>query len=364
MAGIVRRLRENPSAVRRAAIADVLVALLVPGSAALAGLVLAEALPAKGGDPSYSMPRLAALAAGLVLLIAAVVWRRKVRRGSGTLFSVQLLDEEMEDRHQEATKRAARRHMSVRVLTRRFDLRARTSGGVVDLVDVVDDLGRDLASNLNQDRNDTGYSLAPNLLWPTAVALGNWLNRVEDIHFIDFKDQNDDVTFRLTDRQNQPVSIKTEEEPVFGGAPGRLGIWLAFTEMAAKLSIHDFVAFGASSVVTLRRAEGTPEGEFGGAEMCGLAAELATTLADLRRTTPAEREIVVVAMIPKTVGLLLGWHLSQEKVRFFAGTHLMYYDWQRTHEKQLNTPYLAMRVHPSQPRHFPAPANELFAAGE
>lgn len=354
MAGIVRRLRGATSMKARTATADALVALLVPVNVALAGLVIGDALPVGDNDPVLSGPRLAWLAVGLLLLTAAVVWRRAVYRGSGTLFSVQLLDEEMIDRHRVATERALHKHMSAHVLTRWCDSRARTSGGVVELVDVVDDLGRDLAAGLNQDRDDTGYAIAPNMLWPAAVGVGRWLNRVEDIRFVDFG-PDDTVEFRLADRKEERVGHTAGEVPISDGVPGRLGVWLAFTEKAAEFSADEFAAFGVSSVVVMRRVEGKVTTPLDGPEMCRLAADLASALADLRRTTPVEREIVVVAMIPKTVALLLGWHLSQEKVRFFTGTHLMHYDEQKVHNRELNTPYLAMRVHPSQPRHFPAP---------
>lgn len=151
--------------------------------------------------------------------------------------------------------------------------------------------------------------------------------------------------------------------PIASGTPGRLGVWIAFTEISGKFSTKDFIAFGVSSAVVMRRVEGQVTTPMDGPEMCRLAADLGAALADLRRTTPAEREIVVVAMIPKTVALLLGWHLSQEKVRFFAGTHLMYYDEQKSHYEELSTPYLAMRVHPSQPQHFPAPTATLPPGG-
>lgn len=355
MAGTVRRLRNGVSVHTRTAAADVLVALSASGSVALAGLAIGDALPAGGKDPVFSCPRLAWLAVGLLLLIAAVIWRRMVYRGSGTLFSVQLLDDEMIDRHQVATGRALRKHMSAQVLTRWVDVRARTSAGVVELADVVDDLGHNLATGLNQDRDDTGYAIAPNLLWPAAVALGRWLNQVQSIRFTDYG-PHDAVEFRLADRKEERVGITVDEVQITDGPPERLGVWLAFTEMASKFSTGGFAVFGVSSVVVMQRAEGKVTTPMDGPEMCRLAEDLAVSLADLRRrTTPLGREIVVVAMIPKTVALLLGWRLSQEKVRFFADTHLMYYDEKKTHEEELGTPYLAMRVHPSQPRHFPGP---------
>lgn len=89
------------------------------------------------------------------------------------------------------------------------------------------------------------------------------------------------MTFGLADRNNHPVSIEAEEVPVSGGAPGRLGVWLAFTTMAGKFSAHGFAAFGVSSAIIMRRAGGTPETELEGAEMCSLAAELAVALASL-----------------------------------------------------------------------------------
>jgi hypothetical protein len=77
--------------------------------------------------------------------------------------------------------------------------------------------------------------------------------------------------------------------------------------------------------------------------------EMPDTLADLLVTikkATASRELVVVAMIPKTVAFALGRLLARADCRFFTGTHLMHYD-------QDNRQYEPMRVRESQPTHSP-----------
>ncbi|MCA1674823.1 MAG: hypothetical protein LC799_22400, partial [Actinobacteria bacterium] len=80
---------------RQRGLADVGVAVLVPASAAIFGLVLGDAVPVGANSPTFSGARWALLVVVLGLLVATVACRRWIYRGTGTLFSVSFLDETM-----------------------------------------------------------------------------------------------------------------------------------------------------------------------------------------------------------------------------------------------------------------------------
>lgn len=77
---------------RKQGLAHLGVAVLLTVVTAMFGLVLAEAMPAGTTPRTFSATRLAVLIAVLGLLVAAVLYRRWVYRGTGTLFSVSFLE--------------------------------------------------------------------------------------------------------------------------------------------------------------------------------------------------------------------------------------------------------------------------------
>ncbi|MGH3692488.1 MAG: hypothetical protein ACRDRX_00520 [Pseudonocardiaceae bacterium] len=341
------RLRRWARGQRRAA-ADIGVAVLVAASAAMAGLVLEDALPVGATPVTFPGHRWAVMILFLVGLIASVGYRHRVYQGTGTLYSLSFLDETMLDYHEQAQRDAERSHMAVRLLGRRVDVLGRERDGVVDVVQPRQDLSRALESAMNQDRDDTGYAVAPVLLWPAALAVGASLTRTDRMRFLDY-DRKTTSEFRLRDKAPERVTIRTKPDHVVPNPTGdRRGVLLSFTQSAAAFDIDQRCKeLGLSELVLVGPqppAQGRP---LTGPELGRLADDLAGHLADIKRTT-GDRELVIVAFLPKTVALLTGWHLSRQQVRFFAGTHLM-------HHLRPEDRFVALRVHPSQPTTFPAP---------
>jgi len=344
------RIRVVEALARQRGLADLGVAVLVPAAAAMFALVLEDAFPVGANPQTFSGARWAFLSVVLGLLAAAVFYRRWVYHGTGTLFSLSFLDETMNDYHVQAQADAERRHMGVQLIGHRVDVLAREHDGVVDVVLPRQDLSRTVESAMNQDREDTGYAVAPNLLWPAALAVGASLTRTDKMRFLDYdKETKETTVFRLRDKAPERVAVRTEPDHLVATPTGeRRGVLLAFTPAATQLDIDRRCAeFGISDLVLLGPHSQVQDGRLSGPEMGRLADDLAGHLADIKRTA-GNRELVVVAFLPKTVTLLTGWYLSRQQVRFFAGTHLMHY-------VQPEDRFVALRVHPSQPTAFPVP---------
>jgi len=333
---------------------DASIAVLVPAAAAMFGLVLEDILPVRGLDGVASPTRLVVLGVLVAVLVGAVAYRRWVYRTTGTLYSVSFLDERMGDYHENALADARRRHMALQVLGRRIDLAGRECSGVADVITPRQELSRMVEDAFNQDRDDTGYVVAPNLLWPAALAVGPSLTRARDARFIEFDKSGEvDQIFMLHERADNPVAAPTRQTTALDEPTGdRRGVVLAFTEAFAKFTPErQFARLGVQEFTVLRPLDGKPGQRWSGPALCRLADDLAGHLATLKSECEhGNRELVVVAFLPKTVALLIGWHLGRARQRFFANTHLMHYVLGEDR-------FVALRVHPSQPTHFPSPVS-------
>lgn len=332
---------------RQRGLADVGVAVLVPALAAIFGLVLEDAFPVGENARTFSAARWAIMIGCLGALVAAVAYRRWVYRSTGTLYSLSFLDETMNDYHEPAQQDAERWHMGARLIGRRVDVLGRERDGVVDVVQPRQELSRALESAMNQDRDDTGYAVAPMMLWPAALAVGASLTRTDRMRFLDYEKTT--TEFRLRDKAPEQVAARIKPDHDVPQPTGeRRGVLLSFTPAAVKFDIdRRCKEFGVSDVALLGPCPHIQGRQLTGPELGRLAEDLAGHLADIKRMTGG-RELVIVAFLPKTVALLTGWCLSRQQVRFFADTHLMHYI-------QSDDRFVAMRVHPSQPTAFPAP---------
>ncbi len=350
------RTRIVRTLARQRGLADVGVAVLVPASAAVFGLALGDAVPGRAGAPTFSGGRWALLAVVLGLLVATVAGRRWIYRGTGTLFSVSFLDETMPDYHEQAQADAERRHMAVQVLGRRVDVLGRECDRVVDVVQPRQELSRTLEEAINQDRDDTGYAVAPNVLWPAALAVGASLTRTDRMRFLEY-DKTTTTEFELRDKAAERVSVRTDPDHIVSEPTGnRRGVLLSFTPAASTFDLDRRCAeFGISALARFGLPTQLQGRRLSGPELGRLADDLAGQLADIKHTT-SDRELVVVAFVPKTVALLTGWYLSRfvshQQVRFFARTYLM-------HHVLSEDRFVALRVHPSQPATFPTPTSKV-----
>lgn len=125
----------------------------------------------------------------------------------------------------------------------------------------------------------------------------------------------------------------------------RIGVLLGFTQNAKKFEIETFSEFGVGSVHIFSPPGGVPSaGAWLTADQMGLPHSLT---AELKTLKDNNNELVIVAFIPKIVAVALGFELTQQGFRFFAGIHLLHFGGG-------STGFIPMRAHPSQPATRPA----------
>ncbi|MGJ7908503.1 hypothetical protein ACOQFL_18720 [Actinopolyspora sp. H202] len=335
-------------------------------------LVVEDFFPRDSDDGRVVPWRMGLLVAAVLLLLVVLGLRAITQDQRGTLFYVQLLDESMPNRHEQPLATARDRRMSMRSLTRWVDLKSRLHGGVIDCVEPSRELSQALEEAINTDRDDTGYSVAPNMFWPIALAVGFSLPHPDSLRMLELQPQNQGTPPKSTPSERKPersggsssraeieypldtdpVSLVKAEPSVADSQASRVGVWLAFTPQAKHFSAAEFAQFGVGTVHTLTYQGNLPgrneyEPNFGRGQLERMGPEIAERLAVIKAGA-GERELVVVAMVPKSVALALGWHLSQEAPAFFRGTHLMNFD-------QAERRYVPMRVRESQPTTPPLP---------
>ncbi|MEW1734424.1 hypothetical protein AB0346_00540 [Nocardia beijingensis] len=329
---------------KRLATANFAVVALATAVAGTASLLIEDALP-KPGEHAVIVPiRLILLIILLGLLWGALWLRTHTYHSGGTLYYTHALAEGMSDLRRDALTQAGAHHMALRTLSRWIDLPDNTNQhGVIDIHPTCAEIGASLENLINNDNPDTGYTVAPNLLWPIALAVGTYLPPVLDTRLLELNPAPaDSPTIRLGG--TTPITLThttTELDPT--GA--RTAIVLAFTPAAAGFTTTALAGFGINTMHTLAGPDGAPTTATPPLTTSQLAA-LPRALADHLEPLAGSGERVVIAFLPKTVALALGWELSRKRIRFFAGTHLMHYN---------NGTFIPMRVHPSQPTTPPTP---------
>ncbi|MEV6801901.1 hypothetical protein AB0M91_26665 [Micromonospora rifamycinica] len=311
------------------------------------GLIVEDLVPLK--PPRQVSPeRVTLLAAALVLLFAAVLWRGLIHRRTGTLFYVRLLADDMPDLHDAAIQIAARRRMSLKSVTRWVDLPTHTHEGVIDLSATCADIAAALEIVVNADRDDTAHTIAPNILWPAALAIGAELLIVDNLQLLELPDPRtpQPITFTLT-KAVTPATLVTEELPLDTMAPDApVGLILTFASAAAKMIRQ--VTFAGCPVSRCRRIRPAVIGDvsalgdrtFTGSEVAAFAKPLADAIVAVQ-TEAGTRGVLIAAAMPKVLAMAVGWHLAHAKTRFFDHTFLLYY------ERGTNT-YIPIRTHPAQ----------------
>lgn len=343
---LIRRLRTTVTRPRRTRVtlanfAIVTVATVTTGVVAL----LAEDMLPKPQDGGwFVLSRWITAVVLLVALVAVLSFRAHVHRTTGTLFYLQLLDESMADRQLEALNVAAGRHMATRSISRWVDLPDRTTqAGVIDVVDTCAEIGALLEQQINDDTQNTGYVIAPNLLWPMALAVGAYLPNTHTVRLLELSDRADDWEIGLTNTGANIVDKRLDPTH----ATGPVGVWIALAPSAKHFSPEKFTAWPIARWHILTYPDGPPTTyapcpDWSDTQLERFPAALADSLVELKETARQEgRDLVVVAMMPKVVALALGRQLTLKRCRFFAGTHLMHHD--------PTTGYTPMRVRPSQP---------------
>lgn len=336
------------TSVRVVTIMVIVLGAVVTGSVSL---ILEDVLPKSNPEDVIVASRWAFLGSS-VLLVALAVWLRyEVRSFSGTLFSVQVLDEGVADRVNEGgmdfRSAANHRYMYLRSVHRWVDYERSVHAGVVDVPELCHEIGVTLETLMNTAADEGRKTIAPNMPWPMAMAVGAYLPaRQADIHVLELPQRETDAEHEFPLRPGgSPVTVPTIRD-VHGlrpTPPGRVGVFLSLGE-ADPAAPEQLRGFGADLVYTIAvppggKDTGRARYEEPELESCGrrIAEELTTIKADHPGT-----ELVVAARISAAVALSAGWHLTQHRYPFYRDTYLLSFD---------GDGWVAMRVRPSQP-HF------------
>jgi hypothetical protein len=347
-------------------VANFLVATAIAVVAAVLGLVVGDLLPLTG-HRQFSGARWGALALTLIVLFAVILWRGTVYRSTGTLFYIRMLDHSMVDWHTTAVKLALRRRMSLRSVTPWTDLAARTHDGITDLVEPCARVTSALHTAVSCDRDDTASTIAPNMPWPVSLAIGTELPDIGGLRLLELDGPVSasgafatEISFALPVTPPPPglaareLTVESHTMPHPSPGSTRVGLLLAFTEKARRIDAEQiFAPFGVGTYhvvlptwVSPDRHELVP-GCLNKAHFETLAQVLPEAVADIKQQAGAN-ELVVAATLPKTLALALGWGLAQRGCRFFAGTHLLFFNGD-------GRPYQPVRTCPSQPSTAPGP---------
>jgi hypothetical protein len=156
---------------RRRTRIDQLVVFLGVASTALVGLLVEDLLPRVSENKKVDLDphRIAMAAVAVLLLLAAVSLRDRVRRRFGTLYYLELLLGNQRSFHTTELAELEASYTEAKRLSQRA-LRASSMG--FDLAPAVERLNAALDMQLESDTPRTAYHIAPNLILPAAIATG------------------------------------------------------------------------------------------------------------------------------------------------------------------------------------------------
>ncbi|MGP4021002.1 hypothetical protein [Saccharopolyspora sp. 5N708] len=325
-------------------------------STAMLSLFLEDLLPKTDLNARVVLMRVAVLVVALIVVGFAVWLRYGVRQTSGTLFSVQVLDEGMRDRTQEqggnSRAIAAKRHMSIRVVHRWIDFDTNTVDGVIDLQEQCHEVGAQLQNLVSTTHDDGRHSVAPVMLWPIAMAVGGYLPaRTHDFRLVELPTRTgksaEEFNLEYVAEADIPT-LTARTETVEGALGKRIGVHIGLTKTAQLVHHRRFERFrelGVRTLYTISESEdvltGEDEPHLKGADLERCARLVAGQLAGIKKQHP-DTELVVIAQMPKTVAFAVGWQLVQYRCAFYRHTYLMHFD-------QPTDAFIPMRVRPAQP---------------
>ncbi|MGL5824037.1 MAG: hypothetical protein ACRCYU_04250 [Nocardioides sp.] len=341
-------------------ILDFLVVLFGTALAAAGALVIEDRLPKDDEQQLWVPERLLLLAALVLLLLLALAGRQGWLRSWGTLYYVSFLSEWMQDPHVEEARRKLRGRRDARLIQRQLT-RSADRRCALDVADDVGALAAELGSSMNDDDPATGFNLWPNLLYPMSIGLGYdvyaWeATKLEEAPFGGPKERR--LSWELTPGAAVDPSDARWDRPLVWLEDGSATYQLAGGVTAIKVLVRltgrpviDDVPWPAVRTVHVAGRRGWQSTY---AQACGPAGEglaelgarlgavtvhqspwrrgfrvaggpLDTTMHPIDVTDRVveairgclhdypESPLLVAMRVPKTVGLAIGWKLSNPK---------------------------------------------------
>ena len=224
LADLEWKLARSNTAGILAGVGDMAVAVLVVATTSTVSLVMEDLLPARGQPSRGPTPlRVGAVLMCLVLLWWSVSLRRRLSLGFGTFYYAQMLTVEMTDRHARQVENLSRNYADVRI----FDEPLGALDKPCDIWSPVKALADEVSNSMQHDTRNTGYHLAPNLLWPAALAFGSSFTYLGSLQLIELDPartekallQPNRLTWSWRDRTDgdYPVTVCPPDNPSVAG---------------------------------------------------------------------------------------------------------------------------------------------------
>lgn len=376
MAGVVNRTARSRGGRLRQFLD---VAIVFCGTAVIAfwGLIVEDLFPVDR-QVEFSAVRITVGLVLLLLLLLLVYFRQRRNRARGTLYYLRYLFEWMTDWRLENLNAVKAGHPDLRVITRW------ASTPIVDDVwDVsadVDELSQELRRTMNDDRVDTGYNLAPNLLFPAGVGLGYELFRWDGLTLEELFDGPDPVALSWVLRSpgrdgegfDHPQIVPPEPfgEPNADRSPVLVTVELTGSPIPSipawtfsrRYRVGFFPQSGDDPAAPVRVLARHPaDRERGGSHLVHPWQATVAAVTALRRALHENPDnmVVVAARVPKTVAVAIGWLLSDVAAHDDPGCGHLHcvqescrHPWRRlvpAHFDQEQNRWVLTRVHRGQP---------------
>lgn len=165
--------------------AQYLVVFGAAAAAAFGGLVAEDLLPSRDGwfENNFRVARIVGLVISLGLAAFGTWMLTQRRRNRGTLYYLRFQSETNPDFHERVMSQSRSEYLDFRSISAWCDptlADVQKSGShayhVVDVRQQVNEMSAELQRAANDDSGESGFDIAPNLLFPTALALGyDWL---------------------------------------------------------------------------------------------------------------------------------------------------------------------------------------------
>lgn len=251
--------------------------------------------------------------AGSVVVWGGVLWyRSRLSATAGTLYYVRMLDPSMTDWHEAAEQHAQKEYLQLFEVSR--DTLMEERGGVIDVRNQRRRAFEYLEELFNADDQSTGFSLAPNMLWPVALGLGYRAALRTGSTLIDFGDA-DDTSFEWAPDQQGEGGLAVERRiEASGSGPG--------TAVLATLTPYvraSWPQWRTSSQVRVGwfAADGTVRGVTvgNGQEQVRPAYAAQQWVSAMRQALhDTDGPVLLVAQVPKTVAFAAGYYLGRMPV--------------------------------------------------
>lgn len=328
-------------------LATVVTGVLGVLTTAFAGLIIQDWWPGPadsgGFRPGDSTPaRLGVfllLAAGFIWVLYALSWYRRDR---GTLFYLRLITRGQSDFHAGLARADAATRPAFRSLLHRVDLGG--DGPVIDLRSTVESFSDSIANLIHQDDPATSTTVAPNMLFPVALAVGYDWQEPPDTILREFNGprvpistlipQPFDLRLKAVHQCYQQIRQRTLADNFGTDLPGPAAppagvLWLDFhfTQTPGPTDIPTGIGPGFHAHLT-HRVIGVLDGDQtrpryrsvtagpgpDDIDPATMAALMAWHIHDALLTDP-HRPVAVTARVPKAVALAAGWQLRQLEIQ-------------------------------------------------